>query len=595
MRKRLISIVCLLPLSLTLAGGCYRSAAARDQNAASSTVSNDPRDDSNPWGVASGAEWFAAFPAFNPMLQKAGIKWLRGFYEWQTIEPKQGYWNWALTDRLVENARANELHLTFSFAYFAPWASADGGTRKFPIKDMQFWRDYVSSLVARYRNDIKYWEVWNEFNGSFAENGTPEIYAQMVREASISAKKIDPTAKIGMSVANFDVRFLEAAIKAGAADHFDYICIHPYEKLNALKDNSEIDFLNMTTALRAMLAANGQRSTIPLWITEIGAEAPVMADRTGDELQASLLAKAYILSIASGFQRVFWYEARGPSAGNLGDFGLIRADMTPRPSYQALQVMTDLLGTAPTNVGWLNLGDGGYGFVFDADGRNVLAAWAPAGPIKRTVFGGNVTVSDLAGNRTPLPAGQALTLPRKPVLIEHLPAALVAEARANNGKPYPWGGKTAQTQTATVRLQSVNLENGIKQINPDTTSTVITEDDSWRKTDFSRSDGEGHYVYFSVDPQFLPSGTRDLEISAVVRRTEPDKVAGLALNYESEAGYVDGGYFNIPEGDQWHVLRWRVSDANFVGQWGWSFRLNGIASPSDFLIKEVIVKKVGPP
>jgi len=148
------------------------------------------------------------------MLKRAGVRWLRGFYEWQTIQPKQGYWNFTLPDRLVENARANGIHLTGVFAYFAPWASADGGTRKFPIKDIQFWRDYVEGIVKRYHSDIKYWEVWNEFNGSFAVGGTPQIYAELVREASLAAKRIDPTAKIGMSVANFDVRFLDAAIEA---------------------------------------------------------------------------------------------------------------------------------------------------------------------------------------------------------------------------------------------------------------------------------------------------------------------------------------------------------------------------------------------
>ena len=198
------------------------SALVVPADGAQQQAAGDPRDDRSPWGVASGAEWFSAYPAFNPLLKQAGVRWLRGFYEWQTIQPTQGYWNFALPDRLVEDARSNGIHLSGVFAYLAPWASADGGTRKFPIKDIQFWRDYVSGVVGRYHSDIKYWEVWNEFNGSFARGGSPKIYADLVREASIAAKKIDPTSKIGMSVANFDVGFLDAAIKAGAANYFDY-------------------------------------------------------------------------------------------------------------------------------------------------------------------------------------------------------------------------------------------------------------------------------------------------------------------------------------------------------------------------------------
>jgi hypothetical protein len=522
------------------------------------------------------------------MLKQAGVHWLRGFYEWNTLQPKEGYWNWTLTDRLVENARANDIHLTGVFAYFAPWASADGGTRKFPIKKIQFWRDYVAGMVERYHSDIKYWEVWNEFNGSFAENGTPEIYAELVREASLAAKKVDPTAKIGMSVANFDVGFLDAAIKAGAANHFDYICVHPYEKLANLSNDGEIAFLSMAATLRKMLASNNQPGDIPLWITEIGSPAPISRSDRLDEVQAITLAKSYLLSIASGFQRVFWFEARGPSYGDQMDLGLIRSDMTPRPSYNSLKTLTEVLGPQPTSTGWLDVGGGGYGFLFDARGKNIVAAWAPAKREINVVFATDVQVYNLAGERVSLPAGKTLTLKNSPVLITDLPAALVQEARANQTKAYAWAGDYSQVQMVTARLKATNVESGIRQINPGTTIS----NDAMRRTDFSRSDKEGHYVYFSVDPQFAPFGTKSFEITAVVRRTASDKVAGMSLNYESQKGYVNATYLNIPETDQWHEVSWKVSDANFVGAWGWNFRLDAISSPNEFLIKEIIVRKL---
>ena len=574
----------LVIFTILLAGNAAAFAAQIERS--------DPRDDLSPWGVASGAEWFSEYPRFNPLLRNAGVGWLRGFYEWQALQPKQGYWNWVFTDRLVNNAVANGIHLTFPLAYFAPWASADGGTRRFPIKDMQFWRDYVGGLVARYHENIKYWEVWNEFNGSFAQNGTPEIYANLVREAFIAAKRIDPSAKIGMSVANFDVNFLTAAIKAGAADHFDYICVHPYEKLGALEKNGEVDFLAMAVTLRQMLAATNQPVDTPLWITEIGAQAPVIPDQEADGRQAALLAKAYILSIASGFQRVFWFEARGPTYGNKMDHGLIRADFTLRPSYQALKTMTDLLGPAPESIGWLNLGEGGYGFLFKGSGRNVLAAWAPMTQRIKVKFDSEVQIFDLAQARTTLPAGQAIDLTEAPEFIVNVPASLAEQARLNSKRPFPWSGDYAQSPVVTTRLQTENLSTGMRQISPDTTVPVLLGDDTWRRTDFSKAGGEGHYVYFAVTPQFVPFGTAELEITAVVRRLARDKLAGMSLDYELQRGYVNAGYFNIPESDQWQELSWKVKDANFVGGWGWNFRLNGIASPNDFSIREVRVRKL---
>ncbi len=554
----------------------------------------DRRDDLSPWGVASGAEWFSAYPLFNPLLKDAGVRWLRGFYEWQTIQPKEGYWNWTLTDRLVENTRRNGIRLTAGFAYFAPWASADGGTRRFPIKNIQFWRDYVSGLVGRYRDDIKYWEVWNEFNGSFAENGTPRMYAELVREASIAAKKIDPSAKIGMSVANFDVGFLDTVIKEGAAGHFDYICVHPYEKLNGLLDDGEIEFLSMTASLKQMLAKNGQPLSTPLWITELGAQSPVRESPAADLVQAVLLVKAYILSIASGFERVFWFEARGPTYGNNSDHGLIRSDMSPRPSYGALKAMTEVIGAEPAYLGWLNLGNGGYGFVFEANGKNTLAAWAPSKRDIGVTFGGDVRVVQLNGAAAALSAGQTLTLTNTPLYITELPSDFVEQARANKDRPFPWRENYAQASIVKAQLKVANIERGVRQVNSGTTLPVIVGDESWRRTDFAKQGGEGHYVYFLVDPQFVHFGTNELEITAVVRRISPDRVSGMSLNYESRNGYINGAYFNVPGDDRWHELKWKIKDANFVGGWGWNFRLDGIASPNDFLIREVRVEKAAP-
>ena len=442
-------------------------------------------------------------------------------------------------------------------------------------------------MVGRYHSDIKYWEVWNEFNGSFAENGTPAIYAELVREASLAAKRVDPSAKIGLSVANFDVRFIDAAIKAGAGDHFDYICVHPYEMLERLADNGEPAFLSMTTTLRNMLKANHQPEDTPLWITEIGATAPVKQDRGMDQAQAEQLAKAYLLSIAAGFKRIFWFEARGPSYGDGKDLGLIRADMTPRPSYNALRSLTRTLGPEPRPAGWLDLGNGGYGFLFDARDAAILAAWSPKGRDIDLTFDGDVRVSALTGDDRLLPAGKPFRLTNTPVLIAGLPLALEAQARAQKTAPFPWGGDHGEAAVVTMQLRAANIENGVRQVQSDTTIANA----EWRRTDFSRQDGEGHYVYFWVDPQFASIGKTTFEITAVARRIAPDKSAGMTIDYESDKGYVGSEYRNIPEGNAWHEVSWTIPDANFVGAWGWHFRLNAISSPNEFEISEIRVRK----
>ena len=491
--------------------------------------------------------------------------------------------------------RANHIHLAPCWCYFAGFASADGGSRKGPIKNMQYWQNFVTASVDRYSDDIKYWEVWNEFNGSFYVGRSPaekaQDYAKLVVAAYDAAKKVDPTAKIGMSVANFDVAFLDAAIKAGAADHFDYICVHPYENLGAVAEGGEVGYLSLSGNLRDMLKANKQKTDIPLWITEVGAVAPVKAEPKGDAQQANMLAKAYLLSIAQGFDRIFWFEVRGPSYGNGADFGIIRPDWTPRPAYAALKTMTALLGPEPKYLGWLDLGKGGYGFLFSGKTGPVLAAWAAPGKSYKTTFTAEVLVTDLAGQESTLAAGADLTLTNSPVFIKNVPSDTARLAANNRTKAYPWGGDYAHAKVVTCRLGSANVEDGLKQSNPGTTVVVNGLTKTCRRTDFANRalHGEGHYVYFRVDPLFVPFGTK--QSGAHDRRQATafplDKNAGMNLCYESAHGYHNAeGWFALPADEQWHEHTWKLSDASFVGQWGWNFRCDGVSSANDFLIEE---------
>ncbi|HET6379239.1 MAG TPA: glycosyl hydrolase [Methylocella sp.] len=587
-RRIALALAAALPAGLS-----PLTAAAQAQENAPGPAAARSGESASPWGAASGAEWLDAYPKFNPLLAQAGVKWLRGFYEWQTIEPKEGEWRWGLPDALAADAKANDLQLLGVLAYLAPWASSGGGTRAFPLKNPQYWRDYVTAAVSRYSGTINDWEVWNEFNGSFAVNGTPAVYANLVRDAYDAAKKIDPEVRIGISAANFDIGFLNAAIGAGAAGHFDFVAVHPYEILDGVEEGGEIDFLSMAGNLRRMLNANHERPGLPLWITEIGVKAPSAPDPEGDNRQQIALAKAFILGLASGFERIFWFEPRGPSYGQDGDFGLIRAGWSLRPSYYALRTLTDALGPKPSYLGWLDLDRGAYGFLFQGREGPVLAAWSPQGEEHKISFANEVLILSLDGSSAALEAERPYALTGKPVLITRVPPSLANLARRNAGKPFPWGGDYAGAKTVSCRLQADNEDKGLRQIRPRTTVPANVDGVPARRLDFARPDGEGHYAYFRTSPRFAPFGVKSLEITALVRRLAPDKPAGLTLDYESMNGYAAApGWAGIPAGQGWQKVTWKVSDASFAGAWGYDFRLNAAGSPNEFYIKEVRVRKL---
>jgi hypothetical protein len=566
----------------------------------------------SPWGIASGAEHSGKHPEFLPLLRDAGVTWLRYFAEWGSIQPQPGVWNWEWSDRFVAAAKANGIRVAGIFLYFAPWASSDGGTRGFPVKDLQAWREYVKATVARYKDDIEHWEVWNEGNSpAFNRHGTPRDYADLVREAYHAAKEANPVCKIGITCAAFDLHYFHQAIQAGAAGCFDYVCVHPYNSIGYVF-GSEPSYLAMAGNVRAMLAANRQDAEMPLWISEIGLT--TTRDPAQLRRQAQALAKSFVLGIVQGFERTCWFEACGPKYGD-GVHAILDDDLAPFPAYHALAAMTQALGAAPQYVGWTALDGRCYGFVFQDGAHAVMAAWAAA-PGATVSFAVPVSITDLRGRVSTLPRGQSLALDDEPVFVRGLPAELVAAARANAARRFPWAPDFRDAGDVWCQLGPTNEEHGLRQGDNDPRSDGLSvpgtgDGRSYRSTDLRKG---RPFLYFNVDSTYMGWGDRDVEITVVARRAAPNHPTVMTLVYESETGYHELGKrttttglnpemlfesepYRAPElwylapGSEWQTHTWRFPDACFIQKWGWTFEVNVEMSAGDVQVSEVRVRR----
>jgi hypothetical protein len=560
----------------------------------------DPPPVGGSFGIASSGESFGDHARLFPALREADVSMVRSFPEWPGLEPERGRFTWEAADGLVESARKFRIQVFGVLAYLAPWASsappdADHGarTRTFPLKDIQYWREYVEATVARYRNDITYWEVYNEFNSpAFARNATVSDYASLVKNAYEVAKQANPDCRIGIGCADVDISFLEQAIAQGAGGCFDFVNVHPYSLMSAAMAGREPVFLQMGTNLRKMLQKTGQRADIELWVSEIGVAATDTPEP--EQRQAEAIVKAFTLCLGQGIEKVFWFEGRGPAYGPAGDFGLIRQDWTRRPAFVALRTMTRLLGARPTRLGWLNPTGRSYGFVFEGASEPVLVTWAASDEGDSLRLDGDVTVTDPAGKAIALPAGAALPLTRAPVFVTALPVEMVTEANANRDTPFPWLKDYSQAETVACQMGAANVENGLTQIEGGDGKTVVGLVDGIhvRRTDkFAGSE----YMYFDVDDSYASVGDTGIEITVTARVVDPDKGAHCNLTYEAAGGYREtDDAWELPNTPGWHSYTFKLQDANFANNWGWNFRIRMCGSPGDIWVREMVVKRTGP-
>jgi hypothetical protein len=563
------------------------------QGTAATPVRAEPEDPGRSGGfaIASSAEWSGDYPRLFPILKEAGIQMVRSFPEWQEIEPAKGKWDWRSSDARVAGARKNGLEIFGCLAYLAPWASATGDTRTFPMKDLKDWNTFSAEVIGRYQNDISYWEVYNEFNGGFAPRGTPRDYAAMVQGAYEAGKSANPKCKVGIGCADVDLSFLEQVIAQGAGGKLDFVVVHPYSLMSAAMSGRETVFLRLAENLRAMLRKTGQRDDLELIVSEVGIQST--NDPRPESIQAEAIVKAFTLSMAQGMSKVFWFEGRGPSYGKEGDFGIVRHDWSKRPSYFALQSLTSLLGARPRPRGWWNPTGKSFGFLFSGATGPVLIAWASSDAGDRVRFPGAVTLSDLAGNAVPLPAGTTLNLSRTPVFVTGLPASLIAECESKVGKPFPWLKDFRQADSVSVQMGASNVEDGLVQFESGDGKTATGLIDGLYARRPLRSAGS-EYMYFDVDGSYASVGDKDLEITVVARPVDVAQGAGFNLTYESITGYHESGESWRSSGDAgWQTATFYLHDANFANNWGWNFRIRLSGYPGNVWIKQVTVKRLG--
>ena len=408
--------------------------------------------------MATSAESRGEHAALYPELRQAGVTLMRAWPEWGRIQPGRGQWNWGECDALLQSATDNQIELVGGLWYLTNWASTNG---RFPIPDMNDWSDYVHTMVSRYRGVVRYWECWNEFNGAFGKGGKVADYIQLLQHAYRAAKQADPNCRVGISCASLDITFFEQVIAGGAGDSFDFICIHPYESFSTLvQDGHVMAFLNIRKMLLEMLIARHLPMDREIWITECGDPAK-SGDASDEQLQAESLVKLYTLGFAQGIDKVFWFEGKGPDYPD-GNFGVLRRDWSKRPSYHALNTMTELLGGHPVYGGWLSLTDQSYGFVFNGQTQPVLVIWAKNSD--RLSFPFDVTLTELTGSSRSIPAGQEVTLSQTPQFITGLSPALLADAASHLSQEFPWSTYSG-SGPATVEFGVTPVENGVYQLN----------------------------------------------------------------------------------------------------------------------------------
>ena len=288
-------------------------------------------------------------------LAAAGVKTVRIDIGWRSLQPSRprrvSAWHVRLADRCVKLARAAGMEVLVTLLWTPPWANGGADMATPPRRAADFaW--FARWTARHFRGRVSAYEVWNEPDIARFWKGSAAQYVRLLRAAYPAIKKGDPDAKVVFAgTVHNNTRWIAAAYRAGAKGAFDVMATHPYQGVGDQPPEAEGDanswwLLTHVAAVRELMVRYGDGGK-PIWFTEFGwsvhdnhpGTAPYRRGVTA-ETQATYLVRAIDVMRARFpyVERAFWYKdaAIAGEDPHVAGYGLLRADLSPRPAYTAL-------------------------------------------------------------------------------------------------------------------------------------------------------------------------------------------------------------------------------------------------------------------
>ncbi|WP_231984644.1 cellulase family glycosylhydrolase [Mycobacterium sp. 852014-52144_SCH5372336] len=302
------------------------------------------------------------------LMADMGVTWVRVDIDWSAIERQRGQFNWTYPDAVAAEAEAHGMKVLAVLASSPEWArpSSPGDewtSRHLRPDDMSDWADFVRTAVERYSSrGVHTWEIWNEPNTAKFWPPRPDAnqYGTLFWVAAEAIRDVDPAATIliGGLAPKFDVPepqtvstdFLEQLYQNGAARLANGVAVHPYTfpDLPMSPIQRATGVFKDLPALHAVMVRHGDGHK-KIWVTEYGAPTGTSqyAVSEEDQTRALLQAREQIAHWDWAGPLIYYELVDGGSDPSdfEQNFGVLRADLAPKPAAGALMDIAELKGS----------------------------------------------------------------------------------------------------------------------------------------------------------------------------------------------------------------------------------------------------------
>jgi hypothetical protein len=288
----------------------------------------------------------------------------RGSIGWDDYEPTRGKYDFAWLHQFATLAARHDITLRPYLGYTPEWAARRGGADKDawnnPPARVRDWARFASAVAGALRThrNVASYEIYNEENVPQWWDGTPEEYADVLRQGSEAVRSNHPgTAVLFGGLVFPDRDWIDAVCEEpGAGRSFNVLPFHAYPETWTPPDVTVENYLGgLASFIETADASCGRK---PIWINETGFA--TLEGKTERD-QAYWWVRAVAAFLANPrVEHIGVYEIKDlpsdrPAIGDAPNYhlGLTRTDRTKKLAFHTVDLLTDLL-----DVGTISVDDG---------------------------------------------------------------------------------------------------------------------------------------------------------------------------------------------------------------------------------------------
>ena len=326
------------------------------------------------------------------LIRQSGAISIRDEVSWGAVEREKGKYSMpASVDAYISRALESGIQ---------PLLVLDYGNRFYDDHDkpvspeaIEGFTRYAEFVVAHFKGKVHLYEVWNEWDIAIGgtKAGSAEDYAKLLKAVYPRIKKIDPSITVlGGCPTSGGIRkgWLDRMLASDVLGSLDAVSIHTYNYSGKDHARTPEAWAEFVAAAETAIRRHSNSRDVPLYVTEMGWPTHTGPRSTSPEQSAAFLARTFLLSRTMPYLKgLWWYDFQDDGwkpEYNEDNFGLVRPDLTPKPSYYALASIAaavagsefvERLPTGSPDLWALKLRT--------PDGKDLLALWTESADEKR--------------------------------------------------------------------------------------------------------------------------------------------------------------------------------------------------------------------